>query len=135
MKTAKRKPKKVVRDFIDAMESKDTYYGCPNPLIDSAFMGAALTQRAQDKDSCDYYRDQEKVIGKVQLDFQKGSNKIQYVDALPIVLERSSGRDIKLFLFFILFLSHYKKYVSIVFRIKHILFYVGYKRFIYVSSH
>ena len=95
--------------FLDEMTSDETYYDrskCQN--YDREFVCKVMTDRAREHNPKMYFRGQENVYGKVQLDLQ-GDPGLEFVDVLPHAMEEAPGEK------FIMFIYMHKIYTVIYF--------------------
>ena len=93
MQVEKYIPLSLVEDFLKDMASKEAYYEVSaGQELDKEFVGKVMTKRANEKNPKVYFRDQEKLFGKKQLDLQ--TDGLEFSDVLPVAMERAPGKKL-----------------------------------------
>ena len=76
-------PSDAVYTFIEDMLARETYYGSLVSPNDDDFVEKVMSKRANEHNPRVYFRDQEDVYGKIQLDLQGGAPGLRFSDVLP----------------------------------------------------
>ena len=105
-------PLTLVNDFLKDMASEGTYYEMSEGQeLDKEFVSKVMTKRANEKEPKVYFRDQEKIFGKKQLDLQ--TDGLEFSDVLPVAMKKAPGKKLYLKgkqIFFLRFLLYKKNF-------------------------